>query len=400
MARVSRIFREIAPEIGGSLGDLGILLPFAILLIVNNGLSPVTVFFFVGLHYLITGYYFRIPLPIQPLKAATMIAIVTGASPQLIGATGILMGVILLILTFGKAAALMGRIFTKPIVRGIQLAVGIFLTQKGLALIMDPPDTLLTIGSLEAPWGPILLAITSGVIILISSAYHKISVATLVILPAGVLMGLLMAPAAQFPSLESQFTIPLLLHPSWDDYITAFSLMVIPQLPLTFANSIVSTHYIAHDYFGDRAKRVTPRALCASLGIGNLIGGIFGAMPCCHGAGGLTAHYSFGARSGKATIFLGIVFLITGLLFGDSVHALFALIPAAILGALLIYVGIQHSMMIRDVLPHRQAALVAMLIGGISVGTHNIAIGFVTGMVVGLLMKIFPAMMAQRKESP
>jgi len=397
MVKISRILRENAQEIGGSLGDLGILIPLAILLIVNNGLSPVTVFFFVGLHYLITGYYFKIPLPIQPLKAATMIAIATGASPQLIGATGILMGAILLILTFGKAAILIGRIFTKPIVRGIQLAVGLFLTQKGLALIMDPPDTLLAIGSAEDSWISILLAVFAGVAILLASVYRKIP-ATLVIIPIGVLIGLVAAPVAQFPSLESQFTLPLLLQPSWDDFVAAFFLMVIPQIPLTFANSIVSTHYIAHDYFGERAKRVTPRSLCTSLGIGNLIGGFFGAMPCCHGAGGLTAHYSFGARSGRATIFLGVVFLVTGLLFGDSVYALFALIPAAILGALLIYVGVEHCMMIRDVLPHRQAAFVAMLIGGISVGTHNIAIGFAVGMVVGLLMKIFPAMMAQRNE--
>ncbi|MDH4228629.1 MAG: putative sulfate/molybdate transporter [Nitrospirota bacterium] len=387
-------------ELGGGLGDLGTLLPLAILLIVNNGLSPVAVFCFVGLHYLITGFYFRIPLPVQPLKAMAVIAIATGASARLIGATGIWMGVILLLLAATDLAGLLSRIFTKPVVRGIQLAVGLFLVQKGLELVINPPSGFAASGpSGGGIWVMMGLAAVSGVIVLGLSVQHKIP-ATLVILPMGFLVGLFMAPAGSMPAIGGDLTIPALLPPTWNDLAGAFLLMVVPQLPLTFGNSVVSTCHISRDYFGEAAKRVTPRSVCVSLGIGNLIGGFFGAMPCCHGAGGLTAHYSFGARTGRATVFLGALFVGAGLMFGDAVHGLFALIPPAVLGVLLVYVGIEHCMMIRDVLPHRRAAFLALLIGGVALGTRNIALGFAVGMVVGLLMKRFPKMMEERGRLP
>jgi len=382
-------------ELGGGLGDLGTLLPLAILLIVNNGLSPVAVFLFVGLHYLVTGLYFRIPLPVQPLKAMAVIALATGATAQQIGATGIWMGVILLLLAATDLAGLLSRIFTKPIVRGIQLAVGLFLVQKGLELITTPPVVFLAVPSVESsPWLAIGLAAISGLIVLGLSMQHRVP-ATLVLLPLGILAGLFMVPAESMPAMGEGLTIPTPLIPTWNDFATALFLMVIPQAPLTFGNAVVSTCHVSRDYFGDRAQRVTPRSVCTSLGIGNLIGGLFGALPCCHGAGGLTAHYRFGARTGRATILMGALFVFVGLLFGDSVHGLFALIPPAMLGALLVYVGIEHCMMLGDVLPHRRAAFLALLIGGIALGTHNIATGFTVGMVVGLLMKRFPSMMAE-----
>lgn len=400
MAAKNAILKNVR-ELGGGLGDLGTLLPLAILLIMNNGLSPVAVFCFAGLHYLITGLYFRIPLPVQPLKAMAVIALATGATAPQIGATGIWMGAILLLLAATDLAGLLSRIFTKPIVRGIQLAVGLFLVQKGLELITDPPAAFAAVPSPETgPWLVTGLAAVSGLVVLGLSMQHRIP-ATLVLLPLGFLAGLLfIAPEGSVPAMGGGLTVPALLIPTWNDFATAFFLMVIPQAPLTFGNAVVSTCHISRDYFGDRANRVTPRSVCTSLGIGNLIGGFFGALPCCHGAGGLTAHYSFGARTGRATIFLGALFVAAGLLFGDSVHGLFALIPPAVLGVLLIYVGIKHCMMVRDVLPHRRAAFLALLIGGVALGTRNIAVGFTVGMMVGLLMKRFPEMMEDRGRLP
>jgi len=46
----------------------------------------------------------------------------------------------------------------------------------------------------------------------------------------------------------------------------------------------------------------------------------FGAMPMCHGAGGLQAQYRFGARTGLAPIILGVVVLVLAVGFAD--HAL------------------------------------------------------------------------------
>ena len=55
----------------------------------------------------------------------------------------------------------------------------------------------------------------------------------------------------------------------------------------------------------------------------------------CHGAGGLAAHYRFGARSGTAPLALGVALLAAALLPGGLGLALLAAMPAAALGALL-----------------------------------------------------------------
>ena len=43
-----------------------------------------------------------------------------------------------------------------------------------------------------------------------------------------------------------------------------------------------------------------------SLGVADLVAGAIGGMPVCHGAGRLTAHRSFGARTGGAPLIMGV----------------------------------------------------------------------------------------------
>eukprot|EP00959_Pyramimonas_sp_CCMP1952_P177974 3719974-Pyramimonas_sp.AAC.1 len=47
-------------------------------------------------------------------------------------------------------------------------------------------------------------------------------------------------------------------------------------------------------------------AVAMSVGVMNLAGCGFGALPVCHGAGGLAAQHVFGARSGTAVVVLGV----------------------------------------------------------------------------------------------
>ncbi|HBG18257.1 MAG TPA: hypothetical protein DDY32_03005, partial [Desulfobulbaceae bacterium] len=62
-------------ELAGAFGDLGTLLPIVVGMIFINKLSPSSVFLTFGLFYLVTGYYYRLPVPVQPLKAVGAIAI-------------------------------------------------------------------------------------------------------------------------------------------------------------------------------------------------------------------------------------------------------------------------------------------------------------------------------------
>jgi len=94
---------------------------------------------------------------------------------------------------------------------------------------------------------------------------------------------------------------------------------------------------------------VTGRALTIGLGMANIFAGIVGGMPVCHGSGGLTAHYRFGARRGAAVIFIGSLLLLLALVFGPAIEGFSRTFPKPMLGALMVFVGISHGWLIKDV---------------------------------------------------
>ena len=69
--------------------------------------------------------------------------------------------------------------------------------------------------------------------------------------------------------------------------VTGIVSTAIPQLPLTTLNSVVAVCQLSADLFP--AKPVRPVLVSVSVGLMNMVGAWFGAMPCCHGAGGLAA---------------------------------------------------------------------------------------------------------------
>ena len=83
-------------DISGAFEDIGILLPIAAVLIAQNRFNPTALFLMAGLFYIGSAYYFKITMPVQPLKAMSAIAIATGLSVEVINAGGIIMGIILL----------------------------------------------------------------------------------------------------------------------------------------------------------------------------------------------------------------------------------------------------------------------------------------------------------------
>ncbi len=83
-------------EFAGALGDLGILLPLAIGMILINGLNPMGMFITIGFFYIISGIYFRVTVPVQPMKVIGAYAIATGMTASQISASGFLVGCFLL----------------------------------------------------------------------------------------------------------------------------------------------------------------------------------------------------------------------------------------------------------------------------------------------------------------
>ena len=68
-------FRFTLQEFSGSLADLGVMVPLVILLIVKNGMNPTAILVLAGLLYIVSGIVFKVPVPVQPLKAVSIIAI-------------------------------------------------------------------------------------------------------------------------------------------------------------------------------------------------------------------------------------------------------------------------------------------------------------------------------------
>ena len=105
----------------------------------------------------------------------------------------------------------------------------------------------------------------------------------------------------------------------------------------------------------------------------------------CHGAGGLAAHYRFGARTAGSNIMIGVIFVALAILLGNHIVNVLNLLPMSILGVLLMFAGSQLTLTIMD-LDNRKDYYVATLILGITLAS-NLAAGFIAGMIVAQLLR-------------
>ena len=96
-------------EFSGSLGDLGTLLPIAIGMILINGLDPSGLFLSVGIFYILSGIYFGVTTPVQPMKVIGAYAIATAMSASQILASGLLMGLLLIFIGVTGAITIIGK---------------------------------------------------------------------------------------------------------------------------------------------------------------------------------------------------------------------------------------------------------------------------------------------------
>lgn len=377
---------SVVGELGGAFADLGVLIPLEAALIAINGLNPTTSLVGVGMAYIVAGRYFRIPMPVQPLKAFAAIAIATHARPEVIAAGALLMSVALTVLAATGLITALSRWTPIGVVRGVQLGLGLLLLKSGWEFVVAKPflidgtrATFLLAGR-TISWA-IPLALAGGALLLILLRLRRLP-ASLVLLLVGGVVGVLAVPAGQFASLSlgpAGWTPHL---PQMNDFAVALSLLVIPQLPLTLANSVLATHDAAAQYFGRQAARATPRALSVSIAAGNLWAGLAGGLPICHGCGGLTAHYRFGARTPLSTTILGGLLIVVGVALGAAALEVRSLVPYAVYGVLLLYVGVEHFKLGWAV-PHRAARVVALLTAGVAMlFGGNLAYGAAAGLLM------------------
>ena len=376
-------------ELAGSLGDLGTLLPIVVAMILINKLSPSTVFLSFGLFYLITGYYYRLPVPVQPLKAVGAIAIAYPAviTESVIGASGIIFGAILLLLAVTGMVDRLAKLFTQPVVRGIQLALGLVFLRKGIELIVDKNLFLSGVAGSFAEYNLNLIMGIAVFALVLGLLDNKKLPAALAALAAGIIGGLAFGGFSNLKFSIGPTNIHL-ISPTLSDFWTAFIMLILPQIPLTIGNACVGTADTCCALFPKNPLLSKAKAgrFALTMGLANFPVGFFGAVPMCHGTGGLAAHYRFGARTGGAPLMIGALFVVMALAFGEFGFALLSMIPNSVLGVLLIFAGLELCPLIRS-LKANEEYFVALLIAGIALAVPNMGWAFGIGIVVDLFIR-------------
>jgi SulP family sulfate permease len=378
-------------EFAGSLGDLGTLLPLAMGMILINGLHPSGVFFCIGLFYILSGLFFGVTTPVQPMKVIGAYAVATSISASQIMAASLLMAILLMIIGLSGAIDWLARRIPKAIIRGIQFSTGMLLMTKGIECMVGTSSLQLLEQSVE-PYlrfqsiGPVAIGIPVGVVGVAVTLFllnNRKLPASLAVIGLGLLVGIAIGTHQGFESFGIQVGLTPLLPfglPDRLDFAFVLFALVLPQAPMTVGNAVLANADLANTYFGPDAKRVTAKALCISMALANVLAFLFGGIPMCHGAGGLAAHYRFGARTAGSNLMIGGLMLLATLLFSNHLMALFHLIPFAVLGVLLLFAGGQLALTIID-LETRGELFVSVVMLGVTLAT-NLAYGFCAGLLL------------------
>jgi len=364
-------------ELSGGLGDFGLLIPIAIAFVAINGLNATAVFAGAGLAYIATALYFRVPVPVQPLKAFAAAAIALELDATTIAAGALLMAVAMAVLAVTGLADWLAKRFPLVLVRGIQASVALLLVKAAVELAERGNWSGLP--AIDPAAGLLMAIAACGVLFAARSARLP---AALIVLGAGLAVGLAVGglPTGVHPGPEAVS----LTFPGGAEFATALTALVIAQIPLTFGNSIVATADAERTYFGPRAERVRPARLAVSIAAINTAAGLTHGMPTCHGAGGVTAHYKLGARRAVATVSAGAVLVVLGIGFGEALPTLLRTIAPAALAGMLLFVAIEHGLLAAS-LDQWQDRVIAAGVGVVTLVSGNLAIGFGAGALVLLV---------------
>jgi sulfate permease, SulP family len=383
-------------EWAGSLGDLGTLLPLALGMIMVNGVSPEGVLASIGLYYILSGAYFGVTTPVQPMKVIGAYSIAMAMTPAQIYASGLWMGVILLFLGATGLMTVIGRYVPRSVIRGVQLSTGILLMANGVKFMIGM-TTFQAMVKMAEPYLTFqqVAGIPIGILLGIGGCFltfffleNKRIPAGILVIVAGFLFGGLFGTHEGLKNLSLGIHLPEILPKgmvSQADLAFVLFALVLPQLPMTLGNAVIANADLSQQYFGPLSSRVTYRAVTISMGLANIMTFFLGGMPLCHGAGGLAAHYRFGARTAGSNLIIGCIFLLLAVFLGSQALVVLHLLPLSVLGVLLFFAGGQLALTVQDV-RERKELFVVMVILGITLAT-SLTYGFISGCLVALLLK-------------
>jgi hypothetical protein len=347
-------------ELAGSLGDFGTIIPLILAVALVSDVNARYILLFFGIWFILTGLYFRLPIPLEPMKAVAVIVIAGSIGSGEIAAAGLILGIIFLVLGYGRFFTIIEKWVPQSVVRGIQLGLALLLFRSSLGFVVKDPTFF-------------LLGIAIIAVFYLLARFRSIpDLSTIVVIGVGLLAGIALygvPPLSLIPA-------PQLVIPVPRDFSSAFSTLVLPQVVLTITNAILATTLLTKDLF---AQDVPTKKFSTSIGLMNLFSVPFGGFPMCHGAGGLAGQYRYGARTGGANIYAGLIFLILALFFSSP--QVLSIIAVGVLGALLVFVGIEMS---RHSL--KTDSLSVTVIIGILALVSSMTVAFIVGMVIAYLI--------------
>ncbi|XP_027353725.1 molybdate transporter 1-like [Abrus precatorius] len=412
------LLRSTWTELNGAMGDLGTYIPIVLALTLAKNLNLGTTLIFTGFYNIITGAIYGVPMPVQPMKSIAAVALSDPSfSVPEIMASGILTGATLLVLGATGLMQLVYKLIPLGVVRGIQLAQGLSFTLTAVKYVRKVQDLPKSKSLDGRHWfgfdGLVLAIICVCFIVVVNGAGEDHSVETssgsnsssveveerkkkrmrkvifslpsaFIVFVLGVVLAFIRRPSVihEIKFGPSSIDVVKMSREAWKQ---GFIKGTVPQLPLSILNSVIAVCKLSSDLFPGRDFSVT--SLSVTVGLMNLVGGWFGCMPCCHGAGGLAGQYKFGGRSGGCVALLGAAKLVLGLVLGTSLAHFFNEFPVGILGVLLLFAGVELAMASRD-MNSKEDSFVMLICTAVSLVGSSAALGFLCGMIVFMLLKL------------
>lgn len=353
-------------ELAGAFGDIGTDLPLITGMILASGIHPASVLTVFGFMQILSALIYRMPMPVQPLKAVAALVIAERLTGPVIYGAGLAIGIAMLILTTTGLINWLARVIPKSVIRGIQFGLGAKLS-------------LLALGSYIPSDGVAGYALAAvGFVVSLWLLGNRKCPPALLVIGIGVLYALLFKVDTNTLTSSFRFVLPQVQTVAVGDVVTGFLVLALPQIPLSLGNSIFATRQMANDFFPDR--NVTARKIGTTYSIMNLVAPFFSGIPVCHGSGGLAGHYAFGGRTGGSVVLYGTFCVILGLFFSNGFAEIIQIFPLPILGIILLFEGLIMMRFIQGTVGSKSDLSTALLTGVIAVG---LPYGFLVGTVVG-----------------
>ena len=353
-------------ELAGAFGDIGTDLPLIVGMILAAGLNSASVLVMFGLMQYATALRYRMPMPVQPLKAVAVLVITQKIAPEVLYGGGLAIGLAMLALTLTGGITWLARVVPKAVIRGLQLGLGIQLAMLALK------------DYVQADGLPGYALAATGFLVIIALFGNRRFPPAIPVIAIGVVYALVYKLSGSDFSNAAGFTLPVVRSVSVSDVASGFILLALPQIPLSIGNSILATRQVAEDLFPERA--VTVRKLSLTYALMNLVNPFFGGVPTCHGSGGLVGHYTFGARTGGSILIYGSIFLVLGIFFASGFQQVVQVFPLPILGVLLFFEAAALMSMIRDQTGDARSMLIVVMVGLIAAG---LPYGYAIGLIIG-----------------